>query len=352
MIKQNSQIAFAFGVFQSDFDTQLICFLQELTKALYTNRCRFLWFESDPGMADHYRDTAFSSFFQAGKLVLKFNKNVSKVVITCHAWTTSKSDTVKVNGSATQVAPKTGNKTTALTFDLATASDTVTIDFANRVFIFKITVTLGGTASGGGSVTPPPAPSASEGTIAQVLAGAADSLWKTTGAVTYVNGQDVYIQDASAAIALRLTAAATDLAVGDTITVEGTLGAYNKLPQLNVDNAKITKVAKTITVTPKATTVSELTKADLGKAIKLTNVTITEYFDNNGAYTNPNITVSDGTTTIQIYKAVAPAGLAVGDKIDVVAILSCYNDTLQLRNDDAADITKAGTNNDNNDNND
>ena len=296
----------------------------------------------------------------AGKLVLTFNKNVSKVEIACHAWTTSGSDKVSVNG-VEMAAPKTGNKTTALTFDLATASDTITIDFNKRVFVFKITVTFGEAASGGSTPTPTPTPTptAKEGTIAQALAGASGELWKTTGAVTYVNGKDLYIQDASGAIAVRLTADATDLVVGDNITVEGTLGAYSKLPQLNVENANVTKVATTITVTPKAATVSELTKADLCKVVKLTNVTITEYFDNNGQYTNPNITVTDGTTTIQIYRAVAPAGLAVGDKIDVVAVLSCYNDTLQLRNDDAADITKAvadtddnnDTNNDNNNDN-
>ena len=282
----------------------------------------------------------------AGKLVLKFSKNVTKVEIACHAWTTSKNDTVQVNGSAAQTAPKTGNKTTALTFDLATASDTVTIDLKNRVFIFKITVTLGDAASGGGNpgggtVTPPPA--ANEGTIAQVLAGAADSLWKTTGAINLIEGQNVYIQDATAAICVRLSAAPTDLAIGDNITVEGSLGEYKKLPQLNVDAAKCVKVAKTITFTPKAVTIATLDKADLCKAVKLTNVTITEIFDNNGQYTNPNITVSDGTNTVQIYKAVAPTGLAVGDKVDVVASLSCYNDTLQLRNDEATDIVKSTT---------
>ena len=282
----------------------------------------------------------------AGKLKLTFSKNVSKVEITCHAWKSNSSDTVSVNGSTAQTAPKTGNKTTALTFDLATASDTVTIDFKNRVFVFKITVTLGDAASGGGNpgggtVTPPPA--ANEGTIAQVLAGTAGDAWKTTGAINLIEGQNVYIQDATAAICVRLSAAPTDLAIGDNITVEGSLGEYKKLPQLNVDAAKCVKVANTITFTPKAVTIATLDKADLCKAVKLTNVTITEIFDNNGQYTNPNITVSDGINTVQIYKAVAPTGLAVGDKVDVVASLSCYNDTLQLRNDEATDIVKSTT---------
>ena len=80
--------------------------------------------------------------------------------------------------------------------------------------------------------------------------------------------------------------------------------------------------------------------------MKLSGVTITEIKENNakGFF---DITVSDGTNTIQIYKAVAPEGLAVGDKVDVVAVLSCYNDTLQLRNDEAADIVKVSAGDDN-----
>ena len=72
----------------------------------------------------------------AGKMVLKFSKKVTKVVITCHTWTTSSSDTVKVNGSATQIPSQTGSYGT-LTFTVS-ASDTITIDFNKRVFVQSI----------------------------------------------------------------------------------------------------------------------------------------------------------------------------------------------------------------------
>ena len=276
------------------------------------------------------------------KLELTFSKKVTKVELLCHGWKNAGYDKMSVNGSAAKDIP-CNTTPSSLSFDLSTASEKITIDVDGRAFIFKIIVTLGDSTSGGGSVTPPPAASANEGTIAQVLAGKSGDTWKTTGAINLIEGKNVYIQDATAAICVRLSAEPTDLAIGDNITVEGTLGAYNKLPQLNVDAAKCQKVAKTITFTPKAVTIATLDKADLCKAVKLTNVTITEYFDNNGAYANPNITVSDGTNTVQIYKAVVPSGLAVGDKIDVVASLSCYNDTLQLRNDEATDIVKSTT---------
>lgn len=91
-----------------------------------------------------------------GALELTFGKKVAKVEIFCHDWY-AKSDNyptntnaVSVNGSATQLAPY--NETGAmgsLTFNLGTASETVSIALSNsksgqfgRAFISKIIVTF------------------------------------------------------------------------------------------------------------------------------------------------------------------------------------------------------------------
>ena len=71
---------------------------------------------------------------------------------------------------------------------------------------------------------------------------------------------------------------------------------------------------------------------------------VTEVYDNNGAYATPNIKVTDGTDTIQIYKAVVGKtdgvwDVAVGDVIDVKAAVGTNNGTLQLRNTLASEIT-------------
>ena len=51
------------------------------------------------------------------------------------------SNTVAVNGSATQLAPYATDGTPAvLTFELGEASNVVTIDLSKRVFIFEIVV--------------------------------------------------------------------------------------------------------------------------------------------------------------------------------------------------------------------
>ena len=83
----------------------------------------------------------------AGQIVLTFGSNVTKVEIKCHDWYTKSADhptnsnTVAVNGSATQLAPYAEDGTPAvLTFELGEASNVVTIDISKRVFIFEIVV--------------------------------------------------------------------------------------------------------------------------------------------------------------------------------------------------------------------
>ena len=84
-----------------------------------------------------------------GQLVLTFGSNVTKVEIKCHDFYNkseehpTNSNTVAVNGSATQLAPYATDGTPAvLTFELGEASNVVTIDIAARVYIFEIVVTF------------------------------------------------------------------------------------------------------------------------------------------------------------------------------------------------------------------
>ena len=73
-----------------------------------------------------------------GKLVLTFDRKVTKVVITCYAWNDGKTDKVGVNNSTQVTAPNSGSYG-ELTFTI-TASDTVTIVTNDRVFIQSIEV--------------------------------------------------------------------------------------------------------------------------------------------------------------------------------------------------------------------
>jgi hypothetical protein len=73
-----------------------------------------------------------------GKMVLVFDKKVTKVVITCYAWNDSKTDSVSVNSSSYKTAPNSGSYG-QLEFTI-TANNTVTIVTNDRVFIQSIEV--------------------------------------------------------------------------------------------------------------------------------------------------------------------------------------------------------------------
>ncbi len=194
-----------------------------------------------------------------------------------------------------------------------------------------------------GSVTPEPDPETPVSiTIAEALAapsGTADL--RVTGVVTLVDGQNIYLQDTTGAICARGTA--DGIALGDTVTATGTRGDYNGLPQLN--NATFEK-GEGMMLEAKTTTIDALTTADICSYVKLEHLTVTEVYDNNGVYAQPNITVTDGTNTIQIYKAVVDKqqdgswAVAVDDTITVSAAVSVHNTTLQLRNTNANEIVK------------
>ena len=180
--------------------------------------------------------------------------------------------------------------------------------------------------------------------IATALAGATGAEFTVKGVVTLVDGQNYYLQDATGGICLRLSKSTTDIALGDTIIGTGKRADYNGLPQLG---SGAYKKSSGLTLTAKTTTIGALTTADIGTYVKLTGLEITEIFDSNGTYSNPNITLKDADgKTIQIYKAVVDKtdgawAFKVGDKVDVTAAVSIYGTTLQLRNTVAGEITKA-----------
>ena len=75
-----------------------------------------------------------------GQMVLTFSKKVAKVEILSHGWK-SGTDKVSINGSTEQQLANNGTAST-LTFNLDGSSETITIDVAQRAFIFKIIVTF------------------------------------------------------------------------------------------------------------------------------------------------------------------------------------------------------------------
>lgn len=79
----------------------------------------------------------------AGQIVLTFGsgKKITKVEVQVYGWT-SGTNTVTVNGSTAQIAPVYVGTAAApsLTFTLSEASNVITIDFANRTYVYSIVV--------------------------------------------------------------------------------------------------------------------------------------------------------------------------------------------------------------------
>ena len=178
-------------------------------------------------------------------------------------------------------------------------------------------------------------------TIAEALATEEGTVSKVKGVVTFVDGKNIYIQDATGGIDAYFAEAPADIQLGDTIEVEGSRTTYKGLPELA--NATYTK-SSGLELVAKEVTIGELTTADICTYVSLKGLTVTEVYDNNGAYTLPNITVTDGTNEIQLYKAIVEKvdgewAIKVGDVLDVVAAVGVFNTTLQLRTNAASDIT-------------
>ena len=187
-----------------------------------------------------------------------------------------------------------------------------------------------------------PVPVLSVVDIATALAGANGDEFMVKGVVTCVEGQNIYVMDATGGICIRTSAYVEGVAVGETIIGTGTKSVYNALPQLNGSYEKSEGVELVIN----ETTIDALSADDVCTYVKLSGVTVTEVYDNNGTYSSPNVTVTDDNENIiQIYKAVVAKNedgswaIKAGDKIDVLAAVGCFNEKLQLRNTTADEIT-------------
>ena len=279
------------------------------------------------------------------------------------------------DANGTQVAPKGGNNngiqagdyTWAISFEngtfrfLGTGEDTVTLA-SNKNSENKFRAYKNATINAGypcdftlyqyaeGTGTPDPGPGPDEPTVISIsdALAAADGTEKLTvkGVVTLIDGKIVYLQDSTGGICVRMSDNFDDIALGDTVIGTGKRATFNGLPQL--DGSTYVK-SSGLTLTPTVKTIGELTAADICTYVTLRNVEVTEVYDNNGAYSNPNITVKDSSgNTIQLYKAVVDKNeddtwtVAVGDTITITAAVSVYNTTLQLRNTSADEIQTGG----------
>ena len=177
--------------------------------------------------------------------------------------------------------------------------------------------------------------------ISTALKGEKGTEYTVKGVVTLVDGKNIYLQDATGGIDLYFTSAPDGIALGDTIIGTGKLTSFNDLPEL--EKASFTK-SSGLELSAKNTAIGALTAADVCTYVTISGVEVTEVYDKNGAFTQPNITVKDADgNIIQLYKAVINKvdgewEYKVGDTLDITAAVSIYSGKLQLRNTKADEV--------------
>ena len=164
-------------------------------------------------------------------------------------------------------------------------------------------------------------------------------LYYIKGIVTYVNGKNVYIEDATGGICVYFAAAPSDIALGDEIVVWDTMTTYNGLIETtNTTAQEYLKVSSGNALPSQTVTLAQLaadtTNEYLGERVVIENVTIGVLGTNNTALTD-----ADGNT-INIYKApTLNAEINENDVVTVTAIVSTYN-AYQLFVNSADDVVE------------
>ncbi len=188
----------------------------------------------------------------------------------------------------------------------------------------------------GGGTTPTPTPTPTpveKSTIAQIRAMSFNTDVKTEGVVTFVSGQNVYINDGTGNM---LVYTSTTVAVGDKIEVEGQYKDYYGKPEIAADTVSV--VGSNNTVTPTTISLADLladqagAKNHLSGLVKITGVVL-------GTTDDRNTPVTADGKSINIRDIPKLTGIVAGNTVTVVGIVDAYDGTYQLKVAAASAIT-------------
>jgi len=155
---------------------------------------------------------------------------------------------------------------------------------------------------------------------AEVKALADNATTKCKGVVNFINGKNIYIQDAKGGM-LVYTSATPTCTVGQEIVVSGTKVMYGGAPEIK--NATVESASDATLPTATLLTLGAF-KADalkyFGMRIQVNGVRIVAY----DTYSNPS--VSDGFDTLKLYKvALDQTAMPLGTKISFTLVGAYYN---------------------------
>lgn len=178
--------------------------------------------------------------------------------------------------------------------------------------------------------------------IASVRSQERGSAATATGVVTARFGTSIYFQDATGGIMVFLGSGNTTVyAVGDSITVEGTVGAFNDEIQLTSPTVTRHKTGAAVPA-PRVITGAELVaKTYEGQLARVENVTVTQA-PTSGTSGNVTATAADGTTIvirIDSNSGIPVTTFTVGSRYNVTGVLAQFRGTAQIKPRSAADVT-------------
>lgn len=157
-------------------------------------------------------------------------------------------------------------------------------------------------------------------TLGEIFALADETTTKAKGVVTYINGVNVYIQDATGGMLLYMKDAPT-FKVADEVVVAGKKVTYKGAPEVS----GCTEVSATAATLPAAKTMllGDIVADPLkyfAQLVHLEGLRIAKYDENGNAF------VRDDKDTLQCYKMTpAQADFPVGKKVNLTAIVGYYN---------------------------
>ena len=158
-------------------------------------------------------------------------------------------------------------------------------------------------------------------TLKEVIAMEANTVTKAKGVVTYINGRNAYIQDASAGMLLYMKANPT-FQVGQLVVVKGTKTLFGGAPELKdveEDRAEAGTLPTAISFDNLASVTAEPLKY-FGQRVAFRGLLIADY-DANG---NPKVT--DNVDTVLCYKMVLDQAVyPINTKVNLTAIAGYYN---------------------------
>ena len=177
-------------------------------------------------------------------------------------------------------------------------------------------------------------------TIAEARALAPNEYALVQGIVNFIDGRNVYVQDATGGICLFLNnnTVPSDLALGDMVQAYGKRANYNGLAELsginggNSDEFDILSSGNTLPLVVK--TIAEILE-DGADALQCTRVKIESAIL--GATSGNNTPLTQGDDETIIYKMPTLTEIEAGDEVDVIGVVGYFN-APQIRVASASDI--------------